>query len=117
MVSAITRNLRLIWRLMMDRRVPLSLKMIVPATLLYLISPVDLAPDLFLGLGQLDDVAIVLLGLALFLQLCPRAIVQQHLREIYSTATRHGATQDGSSEEGNYIETAYQVMENDNQQE
>lgn len=117
MVSAITRNLRLIWRLMADKRVSLSLKMIVPGTLLYLISPIDLAPDPLLGLGQLDDIAIVLLGLALFLQLCPRAIVQQHLREIYSTATRPAATQDRSSEEGDYIEAAYQVMEDDKQQD
>jgi len=102
---------------MMDRHVPLSLKMIVPGTLLYLISPVDLVPDLFLGLGHLDDIAIILLGLALFLQLCPRAIVEQHLKEIYSSAAPHRATQDGRSEEETYIEAAYEVIEDDNQQE
>ena len=35
------------------------------ATLAYIISPIDLIPDYILGLGQLDDAAI--LGLSLFL--------------------------------------------------
>ena len=116
MASGITRNLRLFWRLMWDKRVPLAPKLIVPGTLLYLILPIDLVPDPFLGLGYLDDITLILLGIALFLQLCPRTIVQQHLREIYSSAARQRATRHKPPEEDAYIEAPYQVID-DNQQE
>lgn len=37
---------------------------VVLATLLYLISPIDLAPDIFPILGQIDDVALIVLMLS-----------------------------------------------------
>ena len=35
--------------------------------------------DAFLGLGQLDDIAILLLGFKLFVELSPPEIVREHL--------------------------------------
>jgi uncharacterized membrane protein YkvA (DUF1232 family) len=43
-----------------------------------MLSPIDLIPDFVLGLGQLDDLGIALLGIALFVEMCPRAIVDKH---------------------------------------
>ena len=48
-------QLRLGWRLLRDERVS-ALKFALPALLaLYLVSPVDVIPDILLGPGQMDD--------------------------------------------------------------
>ncbi len=76
------RQFLLAWRLFRDRRVPWLTKLIPPLALLYVLSPIDILPDLSLGLGQLDDVAVVLLSLKLFIELCPLEVVQEHLRAL-----------------------------------
>jgi uncharacterized membrane protein YkvA (DUF1232 family) len=45
---------------------------------------IDLVPDALLGLGQLDDLAVILLGVKAFIDLCPPEIVKEHLAEIVS---------------------------------
>lgn len=81
-LNGIIRDVRLAWRLFLDQRVPGILKLIPPAALMYTLFPVDFVPDLVPGLGQLDDLGIILLSIKLFIQLAPPAIVQQHLSEI-----------------------------------
>lgn len=81
-LAGLVRQARLTWRLLTDNRVPLWLKGIIPATLLYVISPVDLLPDVVPVLGQMDDLAVVAVGLKLFIDLCPPAIVQEHLKAL-----------------------------------
>jgi uncharacterized membrane protein YkvA (DUF1232 family) len=41
-----------------------------------------LLPDFLIGVGQLDDLAVILGGLKLFLRLCPGEVVQEHLKAI-----------------------------------
>ena len=74
----LVRTARLIWRLLQDGRVPMLLKLIVPATLLYLLFPLDLLPDVLIGPGQLDDLGVILFGLWLFLELVPKGIVREY---------------------------------------
>lgn len=69
---------RLIWRLVQDPEVPLYLKLIPLAAVVYLISPIDLLPDMALGLGQLDDFGVILLGVRAFMQLTPAHIIEKH---------------------------------------
>jgi len=76
------RQGRLAWRLFLDPRVSWLLKLIPPAALLYLFSPIDILPDAVLGLGQLDDIAIILLGIKLFIELAPSDIVREHLQAL-----------------------------------
>lgn len=92
------RTLRLVWRLLNDARVSLFPKLIIPAAILYILSPVDLFPDLALGLGQLDDVGILMLAAAMFIEACPRAIVEEHRRALASADTP--PTQDENIIEG-----------------
>lgn len=80
--------IRLVWRLMLDQRVPWALKIIPIITLIYVISPVDLIPDLIPGLGQLDDLAVIFLGLNWFVDLCPPAVVTEHRRSIRGETTK-----------------------------
>ncbi len=66
---------RLILRLMLDSRVPFRLKLLLPAAIAYIISPLDLAPDFIPLLGRIDDVlALVIAGLMLIL-LTPRDVL------------------------------------------
>jgi len=50
--------------------------------LLYVISPVDFVPDFIPGLGQLDDLGIVLAALELFVRLCPGSAHTYHREAI-----------------------------------
>jgi uncharacterized membrane protein YkvA (DUF1232 family) len=75
----VARQARLAWRLFWDRRVPMWTKLIPPAALAYLLFPIDLIPDVALGLGQLDDVAVLLIGIKLFIELAPPDVVREHL--------------------------------------
>ena len=74
--------MKLFSRLVRDPRVSLSPKLILLAVLAYVILPGDLVPDFLLGLGQVDDLLVIFLGLNLFLRLCPRAIVREHVQLI-----------------------------------
>ena len=94
------RTLRLVWRLLRDSRVPLFPKLIVLVAAIYVISPVDLVPDVILGLGQLDDLGIAMLAIALFIEMCPRAIVDEHRRAIAAEAGKSAQPPEGDIIEG-----------------
>ncbi len=81
-LKELVRQVQLAWRLFFDPRVPWPTKIIPPAMLIYLLSPIDIIPDPGLGLGQLDDVAVLLLGIKLFIELAPPEIVREHLRAL-----------------------------------
>jgi len=81
-LGEIVYQIRLAWRLLTDHDVPTWVKFIPPLALFYLISPIDLLPDPILGLGQLDDLAVLLLGFKLFVEMCPRSVVQRHRDEL-----------------------------------
>lgn len=76
------QQIRLVFRLMADPEVPLYLKILPFVTVVYLLIPVDLLPDVAPVLGQIDDVAFLLAGSKIFLELAPAHIVARHMREI-----------------------------------
>lgn len=79
MLGRIMEQVRLTWRLLNDPRVPTALKMLIPAlAAIYAFSPLDLIPDFLLGVGQLDDLGIILAALFLFSRLAPRTVVEEH---------------------------------------
>ncbi len=76
----VARQVRLAWRLFQDQRVPVWTKGIPPAALAYVLFPLDIIPDPMLGLGQLDDIAVLMLGVKLFIELAPPEVVREHLQ-------------------------------------
>lgn len=77
----ILNEMKLAWRLLRDERVT-SLKYLAPALLaLYVASPVDVIPDLLLGVGQIDDLGIAVLGLMVALKVLPKLAPADVLRE------------------------------------
>lgn len=82
-VRDLLTRIKLILRLMGDRRVNFFLKLLPLASFAYLLIPLDLAPVITLPvIGVLDDVAVLWLGSTLFLELCPPAVVQEHLQKV-----------------------------------
>ena len=73
------KQAKLVGRLIADPRVNALLKLIPIASIIYLVSPVDLIPGAVVPLlGALDDAAVVWIGTTLFIELCPQDVVQEH---------------------------------------
>lgn len=75
-------RVRLAWRLFHDARVPTWTKVVPVLTVLYLLSPLDIIPDFIIGLGQIDDIFILMMGLQLFERIAPRVVVEEHLKAL-----------------------------------
>ncbi len=82
MVTQVVHSFQLVWRLLLDPRVPLLPKMIIPLVVLYVVSPIDLIPDMIPIAGQLDDIGILFLGMRFFIELCPPDVVMEHRRAL-----------------------------------
>jgi uncharacterized membrane protein YkvA (DUF1232 family) len=81
-IRELVQQLKLAYNLMLDPRVNPVTKLIPVAALVYLISPVDIAPDVMPLLGQLDDLGVVLLGLRMFFEFSPPEVVREHLKRL-----------------------------------
>ena len=77
-INAFWLSLRLTYNLFLDTRVPLWTKVIPVLTVMYIFSPLDVIPDFFIALGQIDDFFILTMGLQLFERLAPPDIVAEH---------------------------------------
>jgi len=106
------RQVRLAWRLFWDQRVPVWTKLIPPVALSYVLFPIDIIPDVALGLGQLDDLAVILLGLKLFIELAPPDVVREHLRALGARIDEWRVVEtEGDSEPSAVIEGEYRLKE------
>ncbi len=78
-------RVKLIVRLVADRRVSPWLKILPIGGILYLLSPLDIIPDIaFPIIGELDDLAILWLTNHFFIELCPPEIVREHVKALVS---------------------------------
>jgi hypothetical protein len=66
----LAKNAKLVWKLLQDKRVPLLLKLLPMIGVLWLIFP-DFAP------GPIDDAAAVFISSYLFIELCPKEVVEE----------------------------------------
>jgi len=110
------QQLKLVYNLMLDERVPALTKLIPVLSVGYLLFPVDVLPDIFVGLGQLDDLAVVMLGLRLFLELAPPEVVREQLKRIvqsghWSVADNPTSGGDQPNADGDVIEGSYRKDE------
>ena len=108
-IKDVARQARLAWRLFWDRRVPLWTKLIPPVALGYILFPLDIIPDVAPGLGQLDDVAVLLIGVKLFIELSPPDVVQEHLRALGARIKEWRAVEDEEGESSVVIEGEYEL--------
>ncbi|HUW15187.1 MAG TPA: YkvA family protein [Anaerolineae bacterium] len=103
----IVRHLKLVWQLLTDGRVSPWVKAVVPAlALAYVLLPFDLITDLIPVLGQLDDLAVLLLGMQLFVELCPKGVVKDLMQG-------GPAVSESSSPEEEIVDASYRVVQED----
>lgn len=69
----------LAYRLTKDERVPRRHRAVMLASAAYAVSPIDVIPDLIPGLGRLDDLMVLALGIAWVLRSAPPEVVDEHL--------------------------------------
>lgn len=68
----------LLGRLLKDGRVPTAEKALFLAAIVYVISPLDLIPDLFPFIGQVDDIYVVALTLLRLINRSDATVVRRH---------------------------------------
>lgn len=75
--QGLANRIKLILRLLADRRVHPLLKLLPIGSVVYLLVP-DIAP------GPIDDAFVIWLGSTLFVELCPPEIVREHMDKLTS---------------------------------
>jgi len=68
----------LLGRLIKDVRVPTTEKALFLAAIVYVISPIDLIPDVFPFIGQVDDIYVVALTLIRLIKRTNEDVVREH---------------------------------------
>jgi uncharacterized membrane protein YkvA (DUF1232 family) len=79
---------RQLWFALRHPLAPGWLKLGTGLIVLYVLSPIDLIPDFIPVLGQLDDLVIVPLGIALAIRLTPRPLWEEVWHEAETSAQR-----------------------------
>jgi|YNPNPStandDraft_1061719.scaffolds.fasta_scaffold150257_2 uncharacterized membrane protein YkvA (DUF1232 family) len=73
----LSNQVRLIARLVADRRVSPLVKILPIASVVYMFIPADILPLL-----PFDDAAVIWLANSLFIEMCPQDVVEEHRRAI-----------------------------------
>ena len=73
---------RLLWALASDPRVPTARKALLGLAGAYIVSPFDLVPERIPFVGALDDVAVMVLAIDVFLEGLPQGLVNEKLDEL-----------------------------------
>lgn len=88
MIGELTLRIKLIMRLMGDKRVSPLLKLVPVGTLVYFVVP-DIIPFV------IDDAAVIGVGMTLFVELCPQYVVDEHMRALRAYTPPAGRTSSG----------------------
>jgi uncharacterized membrane protein YkvA (DUF1232 family) len=75
-------QVRMVFKLLRDPDVPFYLKVLPFAAVLYLLWPIDFISDIIPGLGQLDDITVLLVGAKVFIELAPPDVVMRHMNAL-----------------------------------
>ena len=78
LLPKVMRYARLVWRLILDSRVPLVLRALVPLAILYALSPLDLIRDRIPVIGRLDDLIVLGLAVLFLVKLSPQHVLDEY---------------------------------------
>jgi uncharacterized membrane protein YkvA (DUF1232 family) len=70
-----------LWKLFKHPDTPRAARLVAVLVLGYALSPIDLIPDFIPVLGQLDDLVLIPLGVALAVRLTPKPLWEARMRE------------------------------------
>lgn len=69
---------KLLGRLLKDTRVPTTEKALFLGAIVYFVSPIDLIPDIFPFIGQVDDIYVIALTLLRLINRSDATVVREH---------------------------------------
>lgn len=69
---------KLLFRLLKDRRIPLRRRLAMGAVGVYIASPIDLVPDAIPVLGSIDDLLVLAFAVDYLLETTPEEVVAEH---------------------------------------
>jgi uncharacterized membrane protein YkvA (DUF1232 family) len=78
---------RLLWALAIDPRVPPSRKALLGLAGAYIVMPIDLIPDFIPVVGAMDDLAVMVLAIDIFLEGLPKDLVNEKLADLGMSPT------------------------------
>ncbi|MEP7056373.1 MAG: YkvA family protein [Caldimonas sp.] len=77
-----------LWKLFRHPETPRAARWVAIAVIAYAVSPIDLIPDFIPVLGQLDDLIIIPLGVALAVRMTPKPLWEAMLREAETSTAK-----------------------------
>lgn len=77
-ITAVPNFAKLLWRLGQDPRVPMGSKVLMYTSLAYVLFPIDLLPDVIPGIGQVDDVLLIVYAINRILRTAGNDVVVEH---------------------------------------
>lgn len=86
-------DIKMAYWLMRQRDVPIVAKAIPILALLYVVAPIDFVPDALPVLGQMDDIAIIMLGVRAFLRMAPPAVTGRYEADVMEGTIVEGEAQ------------------------
>ena len=78
LVFALPEIIKLLWKVVRDRRVPMLVRGGLIGIAAYLALPFDVVPDWMPVLGQVDDVVMLTVGVRTILRQVPEHVIQEH---------------------------------------
>lgn len=78
---------RLLWSLVTDARVPTSRKALLGMAGAYIVAPIDLVPDFIPFIGAIDDVAVMVIAIDVFLDGLPKDLLNEKLADLGMSPT------------------------------
>lgn len=106
-LSELFENAQVAWKLIRDPRLSPWIRFGLPLLAgAYLLMPIDILPDAFLGLGQLDDLAVIWIAMQLLLRLAPDDIVSQ-----YRSGDKPGPAKQSKQSTDDVIDGNYRVID------
>ena len=82
----VVQQIKLVYNLMLDSRVHPLTKLIPVAVVAYVLTG-GIIPDLIPVLGQMDDAAVIMLGVRFFFEMVPPDVVREHLKRLARPVT------------------------------
>jgi uncharacterized membrane protein YkvA (DUF1232 family) len=97
------KSIAALWPLMRDPSIPFWAKAAIPAfAAAYVLSPIDLIPDFLLGVGQIDDIGVILLAASASVALLQKYFANQKPEPEPARASSSEARNASSVYEANY---------------
>ena len=93
-------------RLMLDKRVPLKLKILPVIAVVYLLLPWDFIPDLMPLIGWIDDIVVVILSIGIFFVFGPLSILTRNIGQNHDLDNEQPVN-------GKVVEGKYRVVDDD----